>query len=456
MNRSARADIVQTLSSKQVENWAPPNVEVIPLKNGIKLFLLEDKELPIVTGKLWLRAGDIYDPANLLGTASLTASLLRLGGAGADSPDVFNAKLEDLAASIGVEVFSEYSTVSFKTLSQDLAPTLELFFTMLQNPKMDESRLEILKAKAIDQIKRQNDLPGPIASREFKKMIYGQDNIWARTSTQEMIKAIKREDLMAFFKKYYVPNQINLAIAGNFKKSQVLALIHKHTSAWAKSEAPLPELAGVQRHYTPGKFFIDKQADQATLVVGHFGDKRDNPDKFALILLNYILGGETLTSRLGVDIRSTQGLAYAIYSSFGLDRDYGIFRVVAQTKVESAGLVIQSIMDHLQHIREPGNIQAPELAAAKAAFLNSLFSSYEPKFNIVAEEARFDFLGYPPHYLQIFAEKIKAVTLSDLQRVAKDYLRPEGLKILVVGDGAKLNSLIRKQEWQIIPLDKGS
>jgi zinc protease len=232
-----------------------------------------------------------------------------------------------------------------------------------------------------------------------------------------------------------------LAVAGDFSKKPLVDEIQKATQGWPKASEPLPTVPKMEQSWEEGTYFIQKNFDQATIVMGHYGERRFNPDKFALILLNDILGGDVLGSRLGRQIRSSLGLAYGVYSNFGLQTDYGIFYIFAQTKAASTQQVLKEIRAILTEVAEAKTLTQDELEEHKQSVVNSLYAQYEPRSRFVMEEARFEYLGYPPNYLKIFREKIQKVTLKDLQRVAKKYLRPGSLKVLVVGDVKKTGEI---------------
>ncbi|MCB1214607.1 MAG: insulinase family protein [Deltaproteobacteria bacterium] len=167
------------------------------------------------------------------------------------------------------------------------------------------------------------------------------------------------------------------------------------------------------------------------------------------MLLNDILGGSSLSSRLGGQIRSTLGLAYSVYSSFGFSADYGIFFIFAQTKTESVDSVLSEVKKQLSDLVQGDSLTQEELEEHRSSFLNSLYSSLEPLKDYVSQEARFAFLGYPKNYLQKFRKEIKKVKLSDLKKVAKNYIKSEDLKILVLGP----DSLKLPKAWKEIHAD---
>ncbi|MDX1386319.1 MAG: insulinase family protein, partial [bacterium] len=208
----------------------------------------------------------------------------------------------------------------------------------------------------------------------------------------------------------------------------------------------------VKKTFESGVYLAPKNIDQTTLLVGHFGEKRFNPDKYALLLLNDIMGGNVMSSRLGRRIRSTLGLSYGIYSRFGLSTDYGVFYVFAQTKGPATQQVLSEIRRILKEISTGETLTEAELEEHKKSVVNSLFAEYEPKFNFVKDEARFEYFGYPPNYLEYFRKKIQKVSLAQLRRVAKKYLRPDALKVLVVGDEGKIGQLqgVQKLSLEIL------
>lgn len=427
-----------------------PEIEKKTLKGGLRLLLLSDDETPVVQGTFYIRTGSLYEPADHLGLAMVTGQLLRMGGTKKLPPEAFNEALANLGAEVQSSIDREYGVVTFKCLKEDLPTVLSLVFQMLREPAFDEQRLQLVKRQLAEKLRRENDDPDEIARREFPKLIYGRDNPWARTPTVQSLSSISREDVEAFYRRFYYPDRMILAMAGDFLEKKVIQEIEQAVQGWGKAPEPLPRVPELEKTWDTGVYFIQKNIDQATLLLGHFGERRFNPDKFALILLNDILGGDVMGSRLGKRIRSTLGLAYGVYSHFGLQTDYGIFYVFAQTKAVSAKQVLQEIRDILTEVAKGDGLTEDELEEHKQEVVNSLFSQYEPRSMFVMEEARFEYLGYPPNYLKIFRDKIQKVSLADLQRVARKYLQPGKLKILFVGDVNKTGEI---PDAQVLPLE---
>lgn len=418
-----------------------PKIKRLTLKNGLRLLLLPDEELPVVRAYIYVRTGNIFDPPDKVGLASLTGDMLREGGTERLKPDEFDQALDGMGAELDAEIGREYGIVSFKGLKEDLPRLLNLTFEMLRKPRFDEQKFRLNQQQMFEALRRQNDDPGKIANREFPKLVYGKDSIWARSPTPATVRAITREDVAAFYRNFFFPNRLIVAISGDFDEKQTVEAIKKLTESWEPTHEKNSRLVPLEKKWEGGTFLAPKAADQATLVLGHFGDRRFNPDKYALLLLNEILGGEVLSSRLGKEIRSTLGLAYSIYSQFGLQTDYGLFYILAQTKAENTKRVLQETQKILEELRQKGSVSEAELDFYKKSLINSLYSQYEPKDNFAKDEARFEYFGYPPNYLLLFKSKIQEVSLGDLYRVAQKYLQPDQMKILVVGDPKRIGDL---------------
>jgi zinc protease len=411
------------------------------MKSGLRLLLLPDDELPVVRGYLYVRTGSVDESPAQLGLAELTGNALRAGGTQKTPADAFDEALADRAAEVNVELGREFGLVTFKCLKEDLPQVVKLVFEMLREPAFDPQKLELKRLQMFERLRRQNDDPMDIANREFPKLIYGPDSVWARTPTPATVRALSRDDVIGFHRRFFYPDRMILALSGDFGEGEVLREIEKQTQGWGKAPEARQKLLPVSKQFQAGTYLIPKPTDQATVILGHFGDKRFNPDKYALLLLNEILGGDPLTSRLGKRVRSSLGLVYGISSRYGLSTDYGIFSIVAQTKSKSTGQVVEEIRAQLQDLVKEDSLSEEEMEFYKSSLLNSLFSEYEPKYNFARDEARFEYFDYPPNYLQFFREKVQAVTLHDVRRVAKKYLRPDALQVLIVGDPRQIGPL---------------
>ncbi len=435
---------IQSLSNIPLRTVKAPAVSIETLSNGMKVYLLEDHELPIMQAFAYVRAGSIYDPPEQVGLASVLGSVLRNGGTLRKKVEEINKMLENEGASVETAMSNEYGSASLSCLSKDISSMLPLFFEILSSPRFEDSAIQLAIARKIEALKRINDEPEKIAVREFPKLLYGKESIWARTPTIASLQSVRKSDLQKYHRQFYHPDRLTLAISGDFEKEEMLALLEKSTQGWSQSDAILPQIPSVEKKWEKGIYLMNKPGGQSTMLVGHYGDKRSNPDKFALILMNYMLGGDIFSSKLGEQIRSNRGLAYSIYSHFGLESDYGLFYAMAQTKTSSTVEVISLIQQIIAEFQEGKGFNANSLAFAKASILNQLMGDWDPRFGYVKERARLSYFGYPEDYLDFFQKKLSGVNLEQVKKVVRQYLFPEKLKILVVGDEAEIKTSLDK------------
>lgn len=430
---SAESDSIKKFEKKGLSDFRPPKVRVEILNDGVRCFMLEDHSLPVVRIGVVTRVGGIYDPAEKVGLASLTGQLMRSGGAGALAPKEFDARLDDLgielSSNVGAEMASSYLTV----LSDDIKDGLQLLFDMMLRPRFDGGRLGVAKRAMIEDLKRADDDPKLLATWKYDQLVYGKDSPWARRPTKENIAKIGLEDVKLFHAKYFKPRGMIVTVAGDFNPAKIVAALNGEISHADNSEIVYPEIEKVKLSFEPGFERVDRKTTQAFIRMGHLAIKRDNDDKFALVLLSEILSGSGFKSRLVEDIRSQRGLAYSVGGSISPGSDYGLFQIGVNTSVNQSSKVIELIRSHITKIQETGNVQQSELDLAKRSVLTNLIFDFDVASKVVANKARFAFYGYPDNYWDIYRKRIQGVTSSDIERVAKKYLHPDGLKVLVVG-----------------------
>ncbi len=305
-----------------------------------------------------------------------------------------------------------------------------------------------------DEIRSRNEKPMTIASREFLQQLYGSDSVWGRLYRLQDVQDIKREDLLRFYEKNIVPNRIRIAVSGDITFDALISKIDALTQDWPQGTSPRQQLASVEKKWEPSLQLIPKDVNQSAIVVGHFAEKRTNPDKYALILANQILGGLTFGSKLGDRIRGDLGLAYSINSFYGLETDYGAFRVMVSTKTESTIQVIEEMLKVMRETINNEKMTQADLDAAKNTILNQLIFQYEDTFDIVSARMVYDYYGYPPNYMSIYQKGIRSVTLAGLKKVAHDYFFPDKMKILVVGSEKIKPQLEALGKLEILPLDE--
>ncbi len=424
------------LQTKPLPAFTPPKVREVGLASGARLFLLEDHELPIVNVSVMARAGTVYEPGDEIGLATLTAMLLEDGGTRSMSPDQVDILIDDTAARMSFDAGKESITASLKVLSEELPKTLPLFMDLLLRPGYAADRLQVNRMKFIDQLKRDEDDPETVAERDFGMLVYGDTSPWARWPTPDGVRTITLDAVRSYGARFVRPNNLLIAAAGDFKADDFIAAIEKLLAGVTNEKVELPAVPPVVKEFTPGEEFVRRDLNQAFIYLGHLGIKRHNPDKYALQVMNTVLGGGSFKSRLTEDIRVSKGLAYSVWSHFGWGTDYGLFRIYAATKADNADEVIKLIRAQVDELAQTGEVSEEEFRFAKDVVLNGLIFEFENPFKIAYSQALYHFYGYPPDYWTIYRDSIKRVTRADIKRVAHEYLHPHALKTLVVGPKA--------------------
>ena len=418
-------------------HFKPPVPEKHVLSNGMVLYLLEDHELPVFDISGLVKTGTIYDPADKIGLASIFSSVMRTGGTIAREPDAMNEELESMAASVEIGMSPEYGSVSLSTLAEDIEKGLEIFADVLRNPAFREEKLDLRKQQAIEAIRRRNDNPIQLAWRNFSTILYGKDHPFGWYSEIEHVESITVEDLKIFHEEYYHPNNIMLAITGDFDTHTLIKQLEKAFEGWEQSDVELPNITEVENVPIPSVNYIHKDLPQTTMLIGHYGIKRapDFPDFFALRVMNDILGEGGFTSRLMSEVREKHGLAYMVGSlmSMSFYTNPGEWFAYTQTRTEKTTEAIELIIKVVSDLRE-NPVPSDELQRTKDSLINSFVFSFESSSQIAFQQMMLDFRGFAPDYLETYTDNIAKVTAEDVQTVAQKYLHPEALTIVAVGN----------------------
>ncbi len=415
-----------------------PAAERFVLKNGMVVYLMTDRELPLVNVTAYVGAGSIYEPADKVGLAGLTGGALRSGGVTGVTPEQLDAELEFMASSVESGMGGDLATVSLATLTRNLDRTLELFGGVMMSPSFDPGRFDLSVKKSLEALRRQNDDPKGIADRELRRAIF-HDHPLGRYPTPQTVKAISREELIGFHKKYYHPNNVILAVSGDIGREELTEKLTRVFGGWEKVNVDFPAVAQPDMTLNPAMLFVKKEVNQSAIRMGHMGITKDNPDLYAIRVMDFILGGNGFNSRLMAEIRTKQGLTYNVDSSFEIGRRFpGPFIAEAETKSESTAKTMGLMLDIMAGMtREP--VSEQELSLAKESMVNSFVFGFTKSDMIVNQRARLEYYGYPKNYLEEYRENIARVNREDVLRVARKYLHPDRLIKVVVGDDAKFD-----------------
>jgi zinc protease len=416
-----------------------PHYERYTLANGLVVYLMEDHELPLVSGSATFRTGERLVPSHLTGLGSLTGDAMRLGGTDTYSADALNLALEQRAAAVETGIDTDSGSASFSALAEDLPEVFAFFADVVQHPAFAPEKLDLLKTQYRGSIARRNDDPGDIASREFRKRVYGIEDPYARTPEYSTLNAIRREDIQAFYQASVRPDQMILGIVGDFDPAPIKALIDQTFGLWQPSPAaltlpPIPTATQAQE----GIFLVDQpQLTQSYVQMGHIGGQLNADDYPAMAVLNEVLNG--FGGRLFNEVRSRQGLAYVVYAYWSARYDYpGLFIGGGQTRSEATVPFIQSVKAELQRVRSQP-ISDEELVRAKDAVLNSFVFNFQNPGQTLSRLMRYEYYDYPEDFVFQFRQAIADTTPTEVLAAAQAQLKPEDLVVLVVGNAADIN-----------------
>lgn len=406
----------------------------IQLANGMVIFLMEDHELPLISGTARIRGGSRDVAGDKTGLAGIYGGSWRTGGTEKQTGDQLDDFLEARAAHVETGASDDSSRVSFNVLKGDLDAVFPIFVEVLEHPAFRQEKIDLAKTQANTGISRRNDDPQGIGSREAFKLGYGASSVFARTSEYATIASITRDDLLAFHHRFVQPNNIILGVTGDFDSASMEKRLRAAFASWPKGpEASKSAPAGIHPA-KPGLYAIPKSdVTQAYIYFVGPGTTRNTPDYYALGVLNEIFGGG-FSGRLMNDIRTARGLAYSVGGGIGYDWDHpALFRVSAGTKSGTAVEALNAIRGEINDLTTKP-FTAAEVADAKETMLNAFIFSRDAKSKLIAQRMDLEFYGYPPDWYDRYVAGVEKVTPADVERVAKKYVAPSQLAVLVVGN----------------------
>lgn len=413
--------------------FTPPSVQKLKAGKGILVYFLEDRELPVVSMIGYLKGGSIYEPPDKIGLASLAGTVMRTGGTPKMTGDQIDEELEFLAARVETSISSEFASASLSCLKKDFPRVLEIYADVLTSPVFSQEKIDLAKNQLKESIRRRWDMPFSVANLIFNEKLYGAESPYARRASFSSLDKIAREELIAFHKKYFAPNNLVIGITGDISSVEAQNLLNKVFKDWNPKKIEFPPVPAVKDEVKRAVFYVYKDTPQANIALGHLGVRRNNPDEFKLEVMNYVLGGGGFGSRLMRELRSNRGLTYGIYGGVNEGRDRGPFSIGSTLRAESIGESLSLIEDIIKSM-QADLIRDEEMEEAKNYTINSFIFNFESKTSILARKIYLSLLGYPEDYLEKYIDNIKKVTKDDVLNVAKKYMDTGRMMIVVVGD----------------------
>jgi zinc protease len=403
------------------------------LPNGVEVFLEEDHELPFISGFVRIRGGSRDVPADKVGLVSLYGESWRTSGTKTASGDALDDTLAAKAASIETGGGAAATELSWQSFSTDFDSVFASAMDLLLHPVFQQQKLDLAKRSMISGILRRNDDAAQIAQREAVEIAYGKDNPYGREAEIATVSAVKLDDLNAWHDKTVVGSNLIVGIIGDFDSKameQKLRAAFGTIPQGTKLVTPSIDF----KEPAPGIYFANKSdVDQSNIYLVGLGTREDNPDFYALSVMNEVFSGG-FGSRVVQQVRTKLGLAYEVGGSFGAAYDHpGLFVVVAGTKSVSSVPATTAILDEIRGLRTRPPTDA-ELRRAKDDLLNSFIFRYDSPEKVLNEQVLLTVYGYPADFLERYRAGVEKVTSADVARVAQQYVQPEKLAIVVVGN----------------------
>jgi zinc protease len=414
------------------------------LANGAEFIVSEKHDLPLVSFTITFQGGSSQaESATRRGVAGLTTAMMNEGTKTRDGEALSNA-LQLLGTTVNVSVGSENGSIGFQSTTSKFPQALEILADMLVNPSFPAEALERLRAQRLVALTQGKDQPATIASRVFPKVLYGAAHPFGQNVTEETLKAITRDDVVAFHKAYFQPGRALVTVAGDVNVSTVKATIEKALSAWPKGgEKPAFNYPALPATHPSTIFLVDKPgAAQSTFAIGNPGPPRSTPDYYAIQVMNTMLGG-MFQSRLNANIREEKGYSYGVQSSFAFGKGPGAFRTGGDIVSAKSDAALVEFMKELRGIGGARSITDEELATAKDSLIQRLPGTFASVQSVNSAIVSLWTQGLPDNYYQQYASKISDIRKEDLVRVAKQYIDLDHLSIVIVGDRASIEAPLK-------------
>ena len=430
--------------NKQILSVKLPKAQEATLPNGLRIVVLENHRVPTFNMQMVFLSGGLVDPADHHGLAQFTAALLREGTATRKSKDIaeqVDALGGTLSANAGLSTFT--SVVNASGLVENLDQMFELFADVIRNPKFPQDEVEKYKTRTISQLQFQRSIPQFLAQERFQRAIYGEHPASLISPPLESIKRTTSEDLARFHSTYYRPNNAILAIVGDVTLKEVMPKIERAFGDWQKGEVPATKIPAAPNQGAAKIYLIDRPGSvQTVLQLGTLGIERIDPDYFALVVANRILGGGP-AARLFLNLREDKGYTYGAYSSFGSSKYRGTWVSSSEVRTDVTEGAMKEFMYELKRLREE-KVDATELENAKRAIIGGFALDLEQPQSLLQNIITQKLYDMPADYWDTYPQRVAAITAEDVQRVAQKYIDLQHLQIVAVGDASKARDVLSK------------
>ncbi len=405
--------------------------QVFTAERGETVWLVTRTSLPFVVIKVLVRAGSVYDTDDKAGVAYLVSQLLPEGAGDMTGPQISQA-LDYMGSDLDTGCTKEYATLTLVTLKEHLKESFRILSLVLSRPAFREEDFERVRKEVLGELLKEEEDPGTVASRAFDEHLFrGHPYHRPEKGYYKTVESITLKDVKGFYRRFYRPNFSIFSVAGDITRKEMEGLMDVYLKDWLPSDRPLPSIPDPLPLGKTEKVVLDKAVTQANIVMGHLGVKRGHPDFVKVYVMNQILGGGGLTSRLFLKVREEGGYSYSVYSYFQPSYWRGAFKIVLQTKNDQAQAAIDEVVEVLRDYKDNGPT-AQELEDAKRYLTGSFPLRLDTNQEIADYMAFAALHNLGPDYFVRFPKEIKAVSLEDVKEAAREYLHPDRLLEVVV------------------------
>ena len=412
-----------------------PEVWQYEYPNGLKLYGIENNELPLVEFSLTIKGGALFDDVNKMGVANLVGEMM-MEGTRDKTPQELEEAIERLGANINVNVDREAITVTVNALASKFDPVFELFKEILLAPRWDEKEFERVKKETIERIRRSETNPQAVAGNVFRRLVYGYDLPLGHpvTGDEADVEAITIDDLKAYYNQYVVPNLSFASIAGAISPGEAQKYFGDLANRWKKKDVQLPQLTVPGLPESSRLYFVDMpKAKQSVIYVGHLGLSEKDPDFHAVNVMNYRLGG-SFNSILNMILREEKGYTYGARSTFTGSLNPGMFIAYASVQSDYTKESLEIFKTEIEKYRD--GITEEDLAFTKNALILSNLRRLE---TLGAQRAMLEAIGMygkPIDFIKQEEETTRSMTVEKVKALAQQYIHPDKMIYLIVGDAA--------------------
>jgi zinc protease len=420
-----------------------PQPREFTLANGLRVVLMEKRDLPLVQVNLILDAGTVRDPAHRDGLASLTAAMLDEGAGGRSSLEIADA-FEFMGARFGVGAGTHSATMTLRTPSRRLPDALALAADVMLRPDFPAHELDRIRTERLTGLIRQHDSQDAVAAVLADATLFGADHAYGRSGsgTEAALRAVTVDELRAFWQRYYRPNSATAVVVGDVDEASVRRLLEQAFGGW--QQGPVQPVRVPDAPQVTGRtiYIVDRPGSAQSVVrLARIGVRRDHPDYYALEVMNTILGG-SFTSRLNQNLREDKGYTYGAGSGFSYLPAAGPWSASSAVQTHSTGPALREFMNELRGMHQP--MPAREVDRARNFLAMRYPAGFQSVSGIAAQLAEMVQYDLPADYFNRFVDSVLAVTPADVERVARRYIDPENLAIIIVGDRQAIEEQVRE------------